>query len=521
MGASAARGAAPRAGAGSPAPLLAAVEARGRRRGEAPFHVPGHARGRAARLLPAGGPAVLGGAMEYDTTELRGLGCLGEAAGPVAEAEARAAAAFGSDRSWFLVNGSSAGVHAAVLATCAPGDSLVLARNAHRSALAALVLSGARPEWVQPEMDAGLGVAHGVTADAVAGALQSAEDAGRRVGAVLVVSPTYFGTCSDIAALARVCRLRGVPLIVDEAHGSHLALLRRVGGGLAPPLGGFPAGALAGGADLVVQSTHKTLPALTQSAMLHQRGANVDPQRVSLALQMLQSSSPSYILMASLDAARAAVEGLAGGGEGGAELRELLKRVALLRRALGALPGVRILGAGSPGVRSADPLRVTVVTLGLGMSGFAAAEELESRFGVVPELATPSCVVLAVSLGTHPADLDQVAAAFEHLARSAAAAATATDTVSGDWAQTPALEMAMAPREAYFAPTENVPLARAAGRVGAELVCPYPPGIPLVVPGSRVTAEALAALQSVKALGGTVTGASDPELRALRVLRRP
>lgn len=519
MGTPGAHGGAPRAGAGAPAPLLAAVEARGQRRGEAPFHVPGHARGRAARLLPAGGPAVLGGAMEYDTTELRGLGCLGEAAGPVADAEARAAAAFGSDRSWFLVNGSSAGIHAAVLATCAPGDTLVLAQNAHRSALAALVLSGARPEWVQPEVDTGLGLAHGVTAAAVAGALQAAEDASRRVGAVLVVSPTYFGACSDITALARVCHSHGVPLIVDEAHGSHLALLSRVGRGLTPPSGGFPAGALACGADLVVQSTHKTLPALTQSAMLHQLGACVDPQRVSLALQMLQSSSPSYILMASLDAARAAVEGLAGGGEGSAELRELLERVARLRRSLGALSGVGLVEAGSPGVRSADPLRLTVVTLGLGVSGFAVAEELESHFGVVPELATPSCVVLAVSLGTRPADLDRVAEAFGGLARSVDAGVE-THVISGDWAHTPTLEMAVSPREAYFAPAESVPLAEAIGRVGAEMVCPYPPGIPLVVPGSRVTAEALAALQTIETLGGTVTGASDPALRSLRVLRR-
>ena len=466
---------------------------------------------------------MLGGTMEYDTTELRGLGCLGEPAGPVADAEARASEAFGSERAWFLVNGSSAGVHAAVLATCRPGDTLVVARNAHRSAIAAMVLAGAHADWVETKTDAALGLAHGVEPGAVEAALHAADDSGRKVGAVLVVSPTYFGACSDVTALSHVCHLRGVPLIVDEAHGSHLGLLAGLCRGLQSPPGGYPRGALAGGADLVVQSTHKTLPALTQSAMLHLQGSRVEPERVSLALQMLQSSSPSYILMASLDAARAAVESLAAGGEGAAELRQLVAQVEELRRDLAELPGLHVVGAGSVGVTSADPLRLTVATEGAGVSGFEAAAKLEDDFGVVVELATPTCVVLVVSLGIRFEDLRRVFEAFRGLVGSAAVTQGPLDDLStqGICAAAPSLEMAMSPREAYFAAAEPVLVAEAVGRIGAEVVCPYPPGIPLVVPGCVVSAEAVEALKAVQTLGGGVTGASDPGLRTLRVLTAP
>lgn len=493
-----------------PTPLLDAVVERGDRFQEVPFHVPGHKRG-------GGTPPCLGrmlaGAERYDLTELEGLDILSSPSGPILAAQQLAAAAWGADATWFLVNGTTAGIHAAVMATCGPGDALLLARNAHLSAFNAMVLAGCTPVYAQPCCDAHLGIAHHVAPAALEAAFEAAARQELRVGAALVVSPTYFGVLSDIAGLAAVCHARGVPLLVDEAHGAHL--------GLHPAL---PPSALQQGADMAVQSTHKQLSALTQAGMLHVRGGRVARERVSRALQVLQSSSPSYLLMSSLDAAREQASTPAAH-------EEALAAAAYARQQLERLPGVQLLSAGqvagSGGV-GLDPLRLTISLQQLGLTGYQAAAVLEQQCGIVAELATPTCVVLAMGIGSTQQHAQALVAAVQQLCQqhygdnsssSSSSASSSSPAAPPAVPSTP--DVRLSPRDAFFAAAEAVPAGQAGGRISAELLCPYPPGVPALYPGEVITEVVLQQVQAVLRHGGTVTGCSDGSLHTLRVVAAP
>ncbi|HEY9736470.1 MAG TPA: aminotransferase class I/II-fold pyridoxal phosphate-dependent enzyme, partial [Trichocoleus sp.] len=268
------------------APLLEALT-QSARRPHAAFYAPGHKRGQG---IPKRLQALLGESVfAADLPELPELDNLFAPEGAIAQAQALAAAAFGAEQTYFLANGSTCGIEAAVLAACRPGEKIVVPRNAHQSVVSALILSGALPVWVQPEYDASWDLVGAVRPEAVAMALQQHPDS----RAVLVVSPTYQGICSDLAGIADIAHSYGLPLLVDEAHGPHFTFH--------PDL---PTPALAAGADLAVQSTHKVLSALTQASMLHVQGDRICRQRLQRALQLTQSTSPSYLLLASLDAAR-------------------------------------------------------------------------------------------------------------------------------------------------------------------------------------------------------------------------
>ena len=316
--------------------------------------------------------------------------------------------------------------------------------------------------------------------------------------------------------LAAVCHAHGVPLLVDEAHGAHL--------GLHPAL---PRSALQSGADVAVQSTHKQLSAMTQAAMLHlARGGRVCHQRLARALQVLQSSSPSYLLMASLDAARAQA------ADPGAH-EESLAAAAHARQELARLPGLQLLSAeqaaasdgsgGSSGGVALDPLRLTISLQQLGLSGYEAAAALEEHHGIVPELATPACVVLALSIGSTRQHARALVAAVQHLCRqhgSRCGSAAGSNSSLGSAAAGAAVlgEAHMSPRDAFFAAAESVPAEAAVDRVSAELLCPYPPGVPAAYPGEVITPAVLQQLRAVLRQGGTVTGCSDASLQTLRVI---
>ena len=343
-----------------------------------------------------------------------------------------------------------------MLATCAPGDAVLLVRNCHRAATAALALAGAWPEWLEPAFDPELGVAEGVAAAEVHRRLRELQGPGgtRRVGAVLVVSPTYFGACTNVAAVAEACRAAGVPLIVDEAHGAHLGVAHAAAAAC-PALPPSPLPALAAGADVVVQSTHKTLGALTQGSMLHLgAGAGVDEGRLAAAVALVQTSSPSYLTLASLDAARLQVaEAVAEAGAAASPGRRAVELAAAARTGLAALPGIAVAAAG-PGQ---DPLRLAVATAGLSAPGFAVAAALEDEFGVVPELALERGVVLVVTFGTTAADVAQLLAAFGALSARRPASGGASGprgdgrTVVTERRPLPAPETVLSPREAFFA----------------------------------------------------------------------
>jgi arginine decarboxylase len=460
------------------------------------FHTPGHKRGQGT---PESLRSLLGSAVfAADLPELPELDNLFAPERVILEAQALAAEAFGAEQTWFLANGTTCGIEAAVLAVCHPGDKLILPRNAHRAAIAALILSGAMPIFVEPVYDAVWGIAHSITAAAVALALEQHPDA----KAVMMVYPTYYGVCGEIEAIAQIAHSYDIPLLVDEAHGAHFAFHEEL-----------PIAALAAGADLTVQSTHKVLAAMTQASMLHVQGGRIDRLRLSKALQLVQSTSPSYLLLASLDGARQqmAVEG-----------RSLMSRTLDLadraRDEISQIPGLTLfsLTQPMPGCVAFDRTRLTVEVSRLGMTGFAADEVLHETLGVTCELPGLQHLMMMVTLGNSAADMEKLVNGFRKLAETGERGNSAIKISPPDL---PLITQPLiSPRSAFFAEAETLPIDQTIDRLSAELVCPYPPGIPLLFPGERVTVEAIATLQQVIAAGGIVTGCADPHLHTLRVL---
>jgi arginine decarboxylase len=477
-------------------PLLEALRVQARRP-HAAFYTPGHKRGRgiAPPLADLLGSAVF----QADLPELPDLDNLFAPEGVIEQAQALAAEAFGADRTWFLANGSTCGIEAAILTTCNPGEKIVLPRNVHRSAIAALVLSGAIPVFVEPDYDPQLGIAHGITPAAIACALRQHPDA----KAVMVVYPTYYGVCGNIEAIAQVVHQHGIPLLVDEAHGAHF--------GFHPDL---PISALAAGADLVVQSTHKLLSAITQAAMLHVQGTRVDGDRLSQTLQLVQSTSPSYLLLASLDAARQQMA-----TQGKQLMTQTLALAHQARTQLSQIPQISVLSAksagSSPGFAALDPTRLTVTTTGLGLTGFAADEILHQQLGVTAELPSLQHLTFIVSLGNTISDIEQLVNAFQHLAQNSSPPPPLPPSPPP---YLPSL-CRISPREAFFASAEVQAIAHAVGRISTEIVCPYPPGIPILLPGEEITEGAIAYLRQVMAAGGVITGCADPNLDTLKVVK--
>jgi lysine decarboxylase len=480
------------------APYLDALVAYGFR-GVTRFHVPGHKGGPGADpgLLHAIGESALQLDVPQDTEGID----IGPSPTPYDLAEELAAAAYGAQRTWFLTNGATQGNHALCLALAPLGAPVVLQRNAHASMIDGLVLSGGLPTFVAPTYDAELGLAHGVTPEALAAALERAPEA----AAAFVVSPTYYGIAADVAALAEVAHAAGAALVVDQAWGPHF--------GFHP---GVPESALALGADAVLTSTHKIVGSLTQSAMLHvARGGLIDPDRIARAVRLVRSTSPSSLLYASLDGAR---RQLAVHGE--ALLSATLAAAGRTREAIDRVEGCRVVGeqlVGQPGAAAWDPLRIVIDVRGTGCSGYEVAAALKAAYDIHAELATQATLVLVLGVGQPVDALERFAYDFaETIARIGRPGA-------GDAIVLPAAalenELAVAPREAFLGEADVVAVDAAVGRISCEAIAGYPPGIPALLPGERITAEVVAYLRELVTAGARLHGASDPAFETIHVLR--
>lgn len=410
------------------------------------FHMPGH----------KGKPVfdAYAGVFPLDFTETYGTGNLYEGAGPIREAERLAAAYYGAADCHFLTGGSTQGVQAMLCAAAAPDGTVLLDRTCHKSAAAACALFGLSPHFIYPPPLAPYGCGGRLALPEAEAALRAHPEA----AALLVVSPNYYGVLQDVPALAALCHRYGKKLLVDAAHGAHLPAL-----GIPSPV--------AQGADAAVLSAHKTLPCLGQGALLL-LGAGMDGAAHRAAESLVGTSSPSYPVMASLDLARAWLA-----GKGRAAYARAAKETAALRAWLaGNTPFGVLSGEGL------DPCRLTVCSACAGLPGHALADRLYEGHGVACEMADSRSAVFIITGSDTPVDLLWLRRALHRCAHGLSPAALEP------LQSPPPAERAMPVRQAWFAPREAVPAAQAAGRVCARPVTPYPPGIPVLWPGEKITA---------------------------------
>ena len=464
-------------------------------RDNAAFYTPGHKRGQglSSRHRDLFGTQIF----RTDLPELPELDNLFAPEGVILQAQALTAEAFGTDRTWFLANGSTCGIEAAILATCGPGDRLILPRNVHSSAISGLILSGATPVYVEPNYSEAWDMPIGVLPQTIERAIAQ----NPKAKAVLLVSPTYQGICSDLEAIAHLTQAHNIPLIIDEAHGPHFAFH--------PDL---PPSALTAGADLVVQSAHKVLSAFTQSAMLHVQGNRIDHHRLTQSLQLTQSTSPSYLLLGSLDAARhqMATNGLS-------LMKQTIELADQAFQAISQLPRLRVLQPrrDSDELRG-DRTRLTVDVSTLKLTGFEADEILHSKFNVTAELPALKHLTFIISLGNTPADIHQLIHGFQQLyQRYPPIQPAPPKTPSSSLIPHPS---PLTPRQAFFAQKHALPIDQAADHICAETICPYPPGIPALLPGELITQRAIAHLQTLLNAGAILTGCQDPQLKTILVI---
>ncbi len=468
----------------------------------AAFYAPGHKKGQGTpkSLINLLGKDVF----RADLPELPELDNLFAPESVILEAQQLAAELFGADNSYFLVNGSTCGAIASILATCNVGDKIILPRNIHQSAVSGLILSGAVPIFINPEYDQTWDLNYSITPEALRNTLQQHPN----VKAVMLLYPTYQGVCGDIRSIVSLTQEYNIPLLVDEAHGAHFSFHTEL-----------PLAALAAGADIAIQSTHKVLGAMTQASMLHLREGRIDRSRLEKALQLVQSTSPSYLLLASLDAARQQMA-----MEGEELMGKTLDLATIARDKIARIDGLSVLEAPvipKNGFFDLDKTRLTVNISQLGMTGYEADEILHQELGVTAELPLLNHLTFIISLGNAIEDIDKLISAFTILSSChyQKRIGEGEQKLLKRLLQTyPSSQGLISPRDAFFAPKETVNLIDSIGRVSAETICPYPPGIPIIVLGEIISQEAIEYLQMVSALGGVLTGCNSFRLETIEVI---
>jgi len=464
----------------------------------ASFHMPGHKRGRGVH---PDFKAFLGeNVFLLDLTEVQGVDYLHKPTGILREAMDLLADAYGAKESFFLVNGSTVGNQAALMAVGGPGKKILIARNSHRSVVGGLILNGSIPVYLPVNVDPELGITTSVSPEVLREYLDKND-----VDAVFLTNPNYYGVSGNIRELVDIVHEHGLPIVVDEAHGAHFHFHQAL-----------PLSAVDAGADLVVQSTHKTLSSMTQSSWMHMNGDLVDVELLKAALRTLQSSSPNYVLMASLDVARMQMA-----TEGAELLSSALNVAQYLREAINEIPGLQCFGrerVGKYGIFDVDLTKITITVLGLGLTGYKVEQLLNDELGVEVELSDPNNILAFVTIGDDYDNADKLIKAMSNLSERFFGKLPPLETAAVH--TFPVLpEVVLTPREAFFAEKKVVPFKEAVGAISAESVVLYPPGIPVIAPGERITEESFDYVMKRKEEGAEVQGTADPELEFIQVLK--
>jgi lysine decarboxylase len=387
-----------------------------------------------------------------------------------------------------------------IMAATNPGDKIIIPRNCHRSVYGAVILGRLIPIYISPDIDDELGAAMGINPEALEYILEKHKDA----KAVVITNPTFYGTCSDLKRIAEITHKKGMLLLVDEAHGSHFAFNEKL-----------PISALEAGADMTAQSIHKTLASMTQSSMLHVKSKMVDIEKLKLFLQLTQTTSPSHILLASLDAARQIMQ------EKGRELLEdAIGLSSWARGEINSIPGLYCPGAdriGRFGIADFDPTRLVVNFNSAGISGTKAEAILRKNFKIQVEMADLYNIVAISTIGDCRADFEKLVNSLRAVAEAAGEEKQGVAEAKDIFNKPP--ELSILPWEAVYCEKEKVEASGSIGRICGEMIIPYPPGIPVLMPGEKITADIVEYLRLCVRQGIKINGAEDPKLDSIRVIR--
>lgn len=473
-------------------PLFDAVKYHVQRKA-VPLQIPGHKHGHG---LEEYREFVGENVLRMDLNETRGIDMIWDPAAVIAEAERLLADSFGAKFAYFLINGTTSGVQAMIMSTCKPGDQIILPRNAHKSIFNGLILSGANPVYVQPEIDDYLGIVTSITAEGLHQAI--AQNAGAK--AVMAINPSYYGVAPDLKKIVNMAHGNNMPVLVDEAHGTHMHFNSH-----------FPISAMAAGADMSAASLHKTGGSMTQSSALLVGNGKINPNYIKQVLNLTYTSSPSYILLCSLDVARKQLA-----TRGTAMLDRILEIVSWTREEINKIEGLFAPDKKyfeQSGHFSFDDTKLLVNVRKLGLTGYEVEELLAKDYNILIELADMYNILAIISLGEQKKYLES----FINALKDIAAHARGKEIKKIDTIQF-CPEVVMPPRDAFFSPKRSVPLEQCTGEIAGEMVMVYPPGIPLVSMGEIITADIIDYVKVIKEEKCTIQGTIDPIVDNIMVL---
>ena len=458
-----------------------------------PFHVPGHKQGRGIRELV---DYIGEKALRMDVNGMDDLDFANNPTGVILDAQKLMAHAFGAETAWFLVNGTTCGVQTMILSACEPGDKIILPRNAHKSTIGGIILSGAMPVYVQPEFNAELGIAMGVSIDS----MKKAIDKNPHAKAVFIINPTYYGMSSDIKSIVRIAHRHDMAVLADEAHGAHMLFHDD-----------FPLTAMEVGADMSAVSIHKTAGSLTQSSVLLSRGGLIPKDRINHSLGLTFTSSASYLLMCSLDIARKQLA-----TRGAEMLEETLKLARWARDEINKINGLHAFGrelAGQPGCFDFDETKLGVYVGKTGYTGYQIEVMLREKYNIQIEMSDLYNILAIISLGDRREEVEALIHALREIASS-----KKDDLPANSFVIPESPEMIVTPRDAFYNAKKSIRLDEACGEIAGEMVMAYPPGIPVICPGEKITRDIIDYIKLLKEQPCELQGTSDSKLDHILVL---
>ncbi|MDQ0253871.1 arginine/lysine/ornithine decarboxylase [Evansella vedderi] len=464
------------------------------------FHIPGHKGG--VGMDQDFREFIGDNALSLDLINIEPLDDLHHPGGIINEAQSLAAEAFGADHTFFSVQGTSGAIMTMIMSVCGPGEKIIVPRNVHKSIMSAIVFSGATPIFIHPEIDETLGISHGITTEAVEKALEAHPDA----KGLLVINPTYFGVAANLKAIVDLAHDKNIPVLVDEAHGVHIHFHEEL-----------PMSAMEAGADLAATSVHKLGGSLTQSSVLNVQGNLVSPRRIQSIISMLTTTSTSYLLLASLDTARRHLV-----MHGKEKLTQTIALAEDLRSKLNAIPGIFCPGKellNDRAIYDMDPTKVIISVKNLGLTGHDVELWLRNNYRIEVELSDLYNILCIITFGDTEEKTNLLIDALTRLSmeQQSIIEEEREEKVNVYVPNIPTLSLS--PRDAFYAETEVIPLDMSAGRIIAEFVMVYPPGIPILIPGEIIDEDNLEYIAKNIEVGLPVQGPEDPTLNTIRVIQ--